>query len=65
VIVKVLVGPDGQVANVQILRGSRKDPGFDSAALTAVRQWAFAPAQRRGQPIASWFNVGVPFQLKR
>jgi protein TonB len=65
VVVKVLVGTDGQAADVQILRGSRKDPGFDAAAMAAVRQWVFAPARKGGQPVASWYNVGVPFQLKR
>jgi protein TonB len=65
VIVKVLVGPDGQAADVQILRGSKKDPDFDGAAMAAVRQWVFAPARKGGQPVASWYNVGVPFQLKR
>lgn len=65
VVVKVLVGPDGQVADVQILRGSQKNPAFDIAAMAAVRQWVFAPARKGGQPVASWYNVGVPFQLKR
>ncbi|MCX6551557.1 MAG: energy transducer TonB, partial [Acidobacteria bacterium] len=65
VVLKVLVAPSGRAEDVQVLRGSQKDPAFDAAAMIAVRQWAFTPARKGGQPVASWYNVGVPFQLPR
>lgn len=65
VVLKVLVARDGRAEEVQVLRGSRKDDRFDAAAVAAVQQWTFAPARKSGEPVASWYNVGVPFQLKR
>lgn len=65
VIVKALVAEDGRVADVQVLRRSQKSPAFEAAAIEAVRQWVFTPARRKGQAVACWFNVGVPFQLPR
>jgi len=55
----------GRVDQVQVLRGSKKDLAFDQAAIAAVRQWVFSPAQKAGKPVACWFSVAVPFQLLR
>ncbi len=38
-------------------------PGFDEAALGAVRRWRFAPAQRDGAPVRSRVRVEVRFHL--
>ena len=65
VVLKVRVGPDGRPEDIQVLRGSQKDSAFDSAAAAAVQQWTFIPAKKNGRAVACWFNVGVPFQLKR
>jgi len=62
VVLKVLVGPTGRPEEIQVLRGSQKVSAFDAAAVAAVRQWEFFPARKDGQPVACWFNVGVPFQ---
>jgi protein TonB len=59
-ILKVLVSPAGRAADVALLRGSKIDPRVDAAAVAAVRQWTFAPAIRRGEPVSCWFSVGVP-----
>jgi len=60
VVLRVLVSPAGHPADVRLLRGSRVDPAADRAAIAAVRQWRFTPAQKRGQLVSCWFNVGVP-----
>jgi serine/threonine-protein kinase len=65
VVLKVLVSVAGRVDQVQVLRGSKKDLAFDQAAIAAVRQWVFSPAQKAGKPVACWFSVAVPFQLLR
>jgi protein TonB len=65
VVLRVLVNTAGTAGDVQILRGSKKDVAFDAAAITAVRQWTFTPAKKAGRTVDCWFNVGVPFQLRR
>jgi periplasmic protein TonB len=64
VVVKALVGEDGRVADVQVLRGSSKDAAFDAAAIKAVQEYRFTPAQKKGRPVPCWFNLGVPFQMR-
>jgi protein TonB len=59
-VLRVLVTSAGRPADVRLLRGSRTDPAADRAAMAAVRQWRFTPAQRRGQSVDCWLNVGVP-----
>jgi protein TonB len=65
VVLRVLVAADGRAEEIQVLRGSMKDSSFDNAAVMAVQLWKFSPARKAGQPVASWFNVAVPFQMKR
>jgi TonB family protein len=45
VLLEVLVGPDGAIDNVAVLRAV---PPFDEVAVKAVREWTFRPAQRDG-----------------
>lgn len=64
VIVRVLVSQIGQPAQLTLLRRSKSGPTLDAAVLTAVRQWEFAPAQRRGQAVSCWYNIGVPLRAE-
>jgi protein TonB len=59
-VLRVLVTSAGRPGDVRLLRGSRTDPAADRAAMAAVRQWRFTPAQKRGQSVDCWLNVGVP-----
>jgi protein TonB len=61
VILQVLVDASGRPQTIRLLRGSQKAPLLNGAAAAAVRQWTFSPARKAGQPVACWFNVGVPF----
>ncbi len=65
VVVRVLVSASGRAADTQLLRRSRRDAAFDSAALNAVRQWTFTPARKRDRVVSCWMNVGVPFRMPR
>jgi len=38
--------------------------GLDERAIAAVRQWQFAPAERRGVPVDVIVEVGVEFRLR-
>jgi TonB family protein len=60
VVLRVLVSHTGQPAAVTVLRKSKGGADLDRAAIAAVKQWRFAPARRRGEPVSCWFNVGVP-----
>ncbi|MEJ1960980.1 MAG: TonB family protein [Gammaproteobacteria bacterium] len=61
---RVHVEPDGKPTAVEIEQSS----GFerlDRAAIAAVRQWSFVPAQSRGTAVAAWVLVPVRFSLEK
>ena len=60
VVLRVLVGVDGRVQDVQIVQSVL---GLTEAAVDAVRQWTFQPARKDGLPVASWFEVPMVFKL--
>lgn len=63
VVVRTLIGTDGQAQEVQLAQSS----GFerlDQAALNAARQWRYVPGKRDGVPQAMWFNIPFTFQLQ-
>src|SRR5258705_2429661 len=61
VMVQALVMKDGTVGDTKIV-GSL--PGFDDAAMAAVRQWKFKPAMAKGKPVAVWVAIPVKFSVK-
>ncbi len=62
VFVKFLVGKDGRVGEVQVLKGQDV---FRQAAIDAVSQFAFKPAMHNGQPVAVWMTQRMKFNLDR
>jgi TonB family protein len=60
VLLKVMVGTDGGVQQVQVLSG---DPKLSAAAADAVVQWRFKPLLRSGQPVEFETEVTVDFRL--
>lgn len=60
VILECLIGPDGKVRFVRILRGI---PVLDVAAAEAVRQWEYAPTLIDGRPVPIFMTVTVNFRL--
>ncbi|MBN1847683.1 MAG: energy transducer TonB [Deltaproteobacteria bacterium] len=63
VILKVLVGVDGSVADLEILESSGHDI-LDQAAGKSVRKWMFEPWKKGDEPIEMWGQVVVRFQLR-
>jgi TonB family protein len=61
VICEVLIGPDGKVADVRILRSI---PLLDQAAISAVRQWEFTPTLLNGNPVPVIMTATVNFTLE-
>src|SRR5690606_21529569 len=60
VVVKVLVGADGQAKDV-VVETSEPAGVFDAATVEAVRGWNFAPLLRNGAPVEGWLRVPVDF----
>ena len=60
VILNVLVCARGGVADARV---SKSIPMLDAAALDAVTQWYWRPAEYLGQPIAVWTQAHVEFVL--
>lgn len=63
VMVRVEVGTDGVPLAVDVAQrsGSRE---LDRAAVEAVRQWRFQPAQRDGQPVIGAVTVPIDFKMR-
>ena len=62
VVMEIVVMRTGAVGDVRFLR--RLGDGLDERAAQAVRQWRFAPATRKGQPVDVIVEVGVEFRLR-
>jgi protein TonB len=60
VILEAVLGEDGAVRDVRVLRSV---PLLDSAAVDAVRQWRFTPTLLNGEPVPVVMTVTVAFNL--
>ncbi len=60
VLLQVLVGRDGRVEDVKVVRSI---PLLDGAAAEAARRWRFRPALVSGRPVRVWVALPVRFNL--
>ena len=60
VLVQALVGKDGRVKDVRVVKTI---PMLEAAAVAAVKQWVFKPALSNNKPVAVWVAVPVKFSL--
>lgn len=60
VVLHVLVGKDGRVKNVKVIRGVT---GLNDSAVDAVKRWVFKPALSNNKPVAVWVEVPVDFHF--
>lgn len=63
VVLRVVVGADGRVAEASIATSSGHS-ALDDAALAAVRKWRWSPTVRDGRAVAITGLVRIPFELK-
>lgn len=63
VILEVVIGTDGKVVSVDVVR--RADPRLDAAAAQAVAQWEYTPTLLNGEPVEVVMTVNVTFALER
>jgi len=62
VLVRVLVGEDGNVKSVRVVRGL--PDGLTEEAITAARQTKFKPAMRDGKPVPFWVGLEINFNIR-
>ncbi|HEY8173212.1 MAG TPA: energy transducer TonB, partial [Dehalococcoidia bacterium] len=60
VIMEAIIGVDGTVSDVRVLRSV---PLLDQAATDAVRQWEYTPTLLNGVPVPVIMTVTVTFTL--
>ena len=64
VILEVEVLDSGKVGAVEVVQSLMPgDGGLDEAAIQAVKQWEFSPAQSGGKPVACWVRFPISFEL--
>ena len=61
VVLEAVIGEDGTVRDVRVLRSV---PLLDRAAIEAVRQWRFTPTVLNDEPVPVVMSVTVNFQLQ-
>ncbi len=61
VVVEAIIGKDGRVQDVKVVKGLPM--GLSAEAEAAVRRWRFKPGTLNGSPVATIFNLTVNFKL--
>jgi protein TonB len=61
VILEAIIGADGRVNSVKVLRSV---PLLDEAAIKAVRQWVYTPTLLGGVPVPVIMNITLQFSLR-
>ena len=62
VLLEVVVRRDGSVGDAHVLQSLGY--GLEERAISAVKQWRFAPAMRKGVPVDVLVEVAVEFTLR-
>ena len=60
--VRVLVGTDGRVKDIQLIESPHED-FWSATRKRALRKWRFTPATKDGMPVESWMTLKVLFQI--
>jgi TonB family protein len=64
VLLECVVRPDGTVGDVHVVRSLDSTFGLDQEAVTAARQWRFAPGTRMGEPVNVLVTIELTFTLR-
>ncbi len=62
VLVRVLVGEDGDVKTVRVVRGL--PDGLTEQAIAAARETKFKPATKDGKPVPFWVGLEITFVIR-
>ena len=61
---EAVVHPDGTVGEVRVVRSLDKKYGLDEQAVTAVKQWRFAPVKNDDVAVPVLVEVELTFSLR-
>ena len=64
VIAEALVGINGVVEDVRIIRVEGRNFGFETATEEAIYKWRYKPATKGGVKVRVWVAIRVPFRLE-
>lgn len=64
VTLEVLVGADGTVKDVRVMKSLDRASGLDDQAIKTARQWRFRPAMYQGQPVPYLVIIEMTFNLR-
>jgi periplasmic protein TonB len=59
-----VVGIDGLLHDIRVVRSLDPAFGLDQEAIRCVRQWRFRPGTRQGKPVAVYVTIEVAFNLR-
>lgn len=62
VIVKCIISKSGEIRDIEVMQSSMSM--FEQPAVQALRQWKFAPGYFRGQPVDTYFELKVTFEVR-
>ena len=60
--VRVLVGSDGRVKQIELIDSPHED-FWNATRKQALKSWRFTPATRDGKPFESWMTLKVRFEI--
>jgi TonB family protein len=64
VFLQAVVGTDGSVGDLTVLKAERPDfPAFEQNAVDAVAQWRYRPATKDGKPVLVYMTLIVEYKL--
>jgi protein TonB len=62
VTVRCVIDRNGRIRDPEVIASSWAP--FNQAVLEAVQQWTFAPGTMRGEPVDTWFELTVRFEVR-
>jgi protein TonB len=63
VVVRCIIDRNGHVRDAEVIVPAM--PPFNAEVLKAVAQWRFTPGMLNGQPVDTYMNLTVRFEVKR
>jgi TonB family protein len=65
VLLEAVVLPDGKAGDIRVLKSLDRVYGLDDRAVSALREWRFAPGHRDGQPVPVIVCVEMTFKVRQ